>query len=41
MKKNPGDQGFKGSRGQGKGLEVKTLEPSKPGILEPSFLIKE
>jgi len=31
------EKGFKGSRIQVKGLEVNTLEPSNPGILEPYF----
>ena len=32
-------QGAEGSRIQVKGVEVKTLEPSNPGILEPWFRI--
>jgi hypothetical protein len=32
-------QGARGSRIQWKGMEVKTLEPSNPGILGPYFLI--
>jgi hypothetical protein len=32
MKKDSKDQGV---RGQVKGVEIKTLEPSNPGILEP------
>ncbi len=31
---------FKGSRIQVKGMEIKTLEPSNPGILEPCFCVK-
>jgi hypothetical protein len=34
------EKGFKGPRGQVKGVEVKTLEPSNPGILEPYFRTK-
>jgi hypothetical protein len=34
-------QGAKGSRIQVKNLEVKTLESSNPGILEPYFRTKE
>jgi len=33
-------KGFKGSRIQVKGVEIKTLEPSNPGILEPYFHLK-
>ena len=32
-------EGFKGSRIQVKGVEIKTLEPSNPGILKPYFHI--
>ncbi len=32
-------EGFKGSRIHIKGMEVKTLEPSNPGILESFFLL--
>jgi hypothetical protein len=41
MKITERGQGFKGARFQVKGMELKTLEPLEPGILELYFRINK